>query len=130
MKPDFQLLNATLNGASIGYFEPTSIDSIETSLSKTSGKIDKDALLKGKLIDKNGIDHIILHLSSFGQFVKNLKIDYNFFDAIYQSEWEFLKRYFMKEKSLLIRYDNLDKPQIERKIHRLVKNIEGIVNGK
>jgi hypothetical protein len=127
--PDIQLINLTGNGARINNFTTGEPEEWLKKLSRNHSKIDKKKIYSTQLIDSHKVDKIISQVLVMGGFVRSLPGDQSLFKNIENSEWTFLKRYFMKEQVLFERYGKLDRNQIERKLERLIKNIEGMNHG-
>ncbi len=130
VNPHLDLVNATKTGAVITNFRHEDLDYYVNEMCKNYPLIDKKKLFDNHLIDFNKIDKIIMGVFRLGGFIRKLKIDPSLFPAIESSEWIFLNRYFMKEKVIYERYEKFDKARIEKKIGRLIKNIEGLKNAR
>jgi hypothetical protein len=126
MQPDFSLLNATQSGAKIKFFEEKPLEEIAWQFPE---KLNKKKLFDLHLIDFNKIDKIMHQVSGLQEFIKSIEIKPDLFQKIASSEWAFLNRYFMRESVLFDKYENFEKAAVERKIFRLLKNLEGIVYG-
>ncbi len=130
LNPDIPLINTTETGAVIKNFTNEGLGEWVKKLKKNGQKIDRKKLFDNQLIDSNKIDKIMTSILQLGNFIKQLKSDKSIFEAIDTSEWTFLGRYFMKDRVIFERYDKFDKAQLDKKIYRLLKNIEGITNGE
>jgi hypothetical protein len=124
--PDLPLINATANGVIIDQFQ--GIENGELiKLLTDGGKIKKESFLTSlSLIDGESIGRILKGLDRFREFVSGLAYDENVFEKIRTSDFGFLNRYLMREKVILERYGNFEKFHLERKMYRLIKNLEGI----
>lgn len=126
-QPGIKLINSTMAGQSINQFEKTSLEEVHRQFCKNNVPvIDKKNYLRFPLIDSGKISKIIQRLNLFKDFITMLPADSTIFNSIEGSEWGFAQRYFMREKLLFTRYGNLDQENLERKVYRLVKNIEGL----
>ncbi len=125
---DIDLINASGQGTIIKGFKPQKLG--EYLNENNFPKIDKVKLSGSFLIDSKKIDKIITMLKPLGNYINELEADPAVFESIENSEWKFIRRYFMREKIIYERYGNCDKINIERKLHRLIKAIEEINHEK
>lgn len=123
------LLNATVKGSKIGHFREIDLGKWSSEAARSGKKIDRQKLFPADLIDFPSVDRIYPEFSKLLSFLEKLPADGSLFDRIGGSEWPFLERYFMKEKTVYDRYGREDAPVLKRKISRLIKNIKGQFHG-
>jgi len=118
-----RLINSTIQGAKIRFFNNMPLEGCFTDIPAIR---EKEKILFSCLIDFHKIDKMIMEIKRLSGYITSLKIDKNIFNNIEMSQWSFVLRYLMKEKLVFERYERLDVENIERKIYRLTKAIEGI----
>ncbi len=118
------LINSSLTGVNINNFINIPIDKLSEIILKEGSKLNKE--FNFSLIESNKIDKIFMELKKLQTFIKNIEHKSDIFSKIENSEFYFLKRYFMKEKIVFDRYKKFEENTISRKLYRLLKNIEGI----
>lgn len=121
-----RLINGTLSGASITHFEHPGLKELEAMLLKSPPLGDRKKCLSPVLQDPHKLATILTAFDGLADFLKTLPATPELFDRIAQSPWTFLKRYFMKEESLCLRYHKVDAAVVRRKIRRLEKTLEGL----
>ncbi len=126
--PDIHLINSTYQGAFLNYFVSENLDDHFTK--NNYSILDKEKLFNFQLIDFHKIDNMISQLKLIYDYMKSLDVNPSFFQSIEQSEWKFLQKYFMREMLIYERYENFDKFNIERKLFRFIKSIEGVFYDK
>ncbi len=125
--PDISLINSSNYGSQINNFQNISL--IDCFYIKDYPIIDKENIPGILLIETKKIDKIIHLMGNIYYYLKSLPADRGIFNKIKDSEWKFINKYFMRESMIFERYDNFDKENIERKLFRLIKAIEGVKNG-
>ncbi|NPV01356.1 MAG: motility associated factor glycosyltransferase family protein [Brevinematales bacterium] len=124
--PGFPLINATANGVIINGFLRVEQGELIRQLKK-GDKVNKTDFLKSlNLIDSKSIGKILEGLEGLKGFAAGLSCDETVFETVRTSDFGFLNRYLMREKVIFERYGNFEKFHMERKLYRLIKNLEGI----
>lgn len=123
-----RLINATANGAKIQYFEGVSADTIDTVL-KDKPEIDRTEFFRRiQMTEPSKLKKIAVSLAKMAKFVNDLIAGDGLFRAIEASEYGHLNRYFMKEKMVFERYGKVESAVLERKLKRLKKNLDGVLD--
>jgi hypothetical protein len=129
LNPGIRLLNSSLTGAAIEGFERMEPEELYRRLE--SGKKKPAELLKilpNNLMTAKKLDKIMGSLEDFRRFALGVQnLGNALFERIERSDFSFLRRYFMREKVLFEKYGNFDSQQVERKFHRLHKNLEMVL---
>ncbi len=127
---DVMLVNSTLEGLQINNFASIPLDRLSKMLRENYIPFDKNLFFNFSLIESNKIGKIINEIINLKNFLCNLSLDEKIFSTLEKSKFYFLKRYFMRERIIFERYEKFEKESVERKIHRVVKNIEGLYGGQ
>jgi hypothetical protein len=126
-RSDVTLINSTLKGVNLKYFKNISISEISRMIRKSLKLLPLNKIFPVfPLIDYRKIVKIINEIKKLKDFLENLSLSEELFNLIAASEFHFLKSYFMQERIVFDRYKKLEKLSLERKIYRLLKNIEGL----
>ncbi len=123
-----QVINATTQGAHINFFQEINIKQLAEKWAQFPD-IDKSYLFSGKQEWKNKYEKENNQIfSNLEKFIKNLCLNEAIFDILEKSEYPFLERYFLKEKTLFKRFGQFDSEIMKRKIRRLLKTIAGALH--
>ncbi|MGA2141757.1 MAG: 6-hydroxymethylpterin diphosphokinase MptE-like protein [Brevinematales bacterium] len=121
--PEISLVNSSSGGSLIDNFQ--NIGMTDYFNKNDYHKLDKEKLFDSMLIETGKTDKIISLLAPLHDYLVNLEADRGIFNKIRNSEWKFLDKYFMRENMIFERYGNFDNNNVERKLFRFIKAIEG-----
>ena len=122
--PEISLINSSAGGSLIDNFRNTGLNDYFNKSGHQ--KLDKEKLFGSMLIETGKTDKIISLLGPLHDYLLKLEADRGIFQKIRNSEWKFLDKYFMRENMIFERYGNFDNDNVERKLFRFIKAIEGV----
>ncbi len=121
-----RFLNATAYGARISGFQGIALNEWADQ------RRDHPAVQKRfpiHLINSSAVGKIKNALRNLPAALRNMSAERETWNAAGRSQWPFLERYFLREKTFFERYGRLDTAAVDRKIRRLEKNLNRLVHG-
>ncbi len=129
-KNKINLINASKQGARIAHFQALDIDALAQKY-RLLDDIDKDLFFNKCGLKKQGLNAKIKKaLQEISEFVESLGAEQGIFDKIENSKYPFLDRYFLKEKTMWRRYQTFEDKALSRKLYRLKKTLNGVINAR
>lgn len=126
-RKDMILINSTLWGIPINNFTHIPLDKlISIMVNNNPLKPIKKNFQQFSLIDSAKVDKIIQEVKKLKGIIETLPLSEELFECLEKSDYYFLKSIFMQEKVIFERYNKFEQSSIQRKIERLIKNIEGL----
>ncbi|URA09328.1 motility associated factor glycosyltransferase family protein [Thermospira aquatica] len=119
-------INATREGVKLEHFVHEDLDVLVKK--RAHLPLRKELLFVSEPIAYESLKRVKRQLGELMEHLKSLPLDEKFFAVLTKLDRDFLARYYMRERMLLERYDNLDTLSLERKTYRLIKAIEGLLH--